>query len=120
MIVDTSQAQSQLFGHLGARDGGVLADKSDDGVLCGAFLWRSRGRVEGMECEFKAILEAILRHGVRRLNDSQVDVTSRAEFFAQRIAIYSAMFRKKNEGRRKEQSRGDLSAFSHNPFAVFV
>ena len=63
MIRDTSQAQSQLFGHLGARDGRVLANKSDDGVLCGVFLWRSRGRVEGMEREFKAILEAILWHG---------------------------------------------------------
>ncbi len=63
MIRDASQAQSQLFGHLGARDGRVLTDKSDDGVLCGAFLWRSRGRVEGMEREFKAILEAILWHG---------------------------------------------------------
>ena len=29
---------------------------------------------------------------MRRLNDSQVDVTARAEFFAQRTAIYSAIY----------------------------
>ena len=96
MIVDTSQAQSQLFGHLGARDGRVLANKSDDGVLCGVFLWRSRGRVEGMECEFKAILEAILRHGVGRLNDSWGDVAVHVEFFVQRTAVYTANLHCKN------------------------
>ena len=56
-----------------------------------------RARWQGSrECEFKTVLEAILRHGVRRLNDSQVDVTARAEFFAQRTAVYTANLHCKN------------------------
>ncbi len=56
-----------------------------------------RARWQGSrECEFKAVLEAIPRHGVRRLNDSPVDVTARAEFFAQRSAVYTANLHCKN------------------------
>ena len=40
----------------------------------------------------KPFLKRYFGMGVRRLNDSQVDVTARAEFFAQRTAIYSAIY----------------------------
>ncbi len=121
----------------------------------------------------KPFLKRYFGMGVRRLNDSQVDVTARAEFFAQRTAIYSAIYSAKispfittcrtaekqkkdesilldvmkmeienlkqtfeiflgysaiysamfrgggDEGRRKEQSRGDLSAFFPQPICRF-